>query len=217
MLTPKTLLVALSFKDLEDVPLVEALFSDTRCPGLQVKRALESFLLLMFRREAESTEAALTAVVSDIRAVLPEASTPIGSSCDEKGAATTLLVGPLELRKDAALRQGLAGRRAFGRLLDLAEGPPTGQARTVAEFVASTVGHGRFDIYGLRAVDTSISADMITCLETIRWGKVGITDLLPNGAVRAERVSHKWGHRSEAVSDEEVRHLQRAEALRTSQ
>lgn len=98
---------------------------------------------------------------------------------------------------DARARRSTAdGGRAFERLLRIAERSETGQARSVAMFIAATVGHCRFDMYCLRPVDVEISDDMLACLDAIRWSKAQLPDLVEDGWERAEAVSEQWGYRS---------------------
>lgn len=87
------------------------------------------------------------------------------------------------------------GGQAFARLLKLAEGSDTGQARRVAAFVASTY-NGRsfpFDLFELRAVDAAISDDMLVCLDALRWAQSDLYRLVPDGDRRVQAVIRDWG------------------------
>ena len=98
-------------------------------------------------------------------------------------------------RADEATSRGGA---AYERLLRLAESSQAGQAGIVAEFIASTVGYVRFDLYDLRALDVELSDDVLSCLDAIRWGRVHLCDLVRDGTVRANTVSHEWGYNSQS-------------------
>lgn len=83
---------------------------------------------------------------------------------------------------------------AYLRLLVRAEQSDTGQARTVANFLASTY-NGRayhFDLYELRNLDVPISDDVLVCLDALRWRLSDLFDLAPNGLSRVEAVIKTW-------------------------
>ncbi len=83
---------------------------------------------------------------------------------------------------------------AFDRLLQHARGD-SGQARRVADFIAATH-NGRkfkFDLFDLRAVDVTISDDMLTCLDALRWGKRDLYKITPNGEAGVSDVLVTWG------------------------
>lgn len=86
------------------------------------------------------------------------------------------------------------GGEAFERLLGRATRADTGQARKVARFIATVVGRASFDVYDLRAFDAEISDDILLCMDAIRWGKLHLPDLVPNGMQRAESVCRDWGY-----------------------
>lgn len=88
-----------------------------------------------------------------------------------------------------------AAAQAYNRLLLLAENREGGQARTVAQFVASTYNSNdhRFDLVDLRAVDVGISDDMLVCLDALRWGRADLYTLVPNGDSRSQRMCADWG------------------------
>lgn len=96
----------------------------------------------------------------------------------------------IELQERAwARRSGTteaAAVAAYERLLQLAEAGLSGQARTVARFVAATFdGQSfRFDPFDLRTVDVSIADDMLVCLDALRWGKADLYKLVPDGYSR---------------------------------
>lgn len=85
--------------------------------------------------------------------------------------------------------------QAFQRLLHIAERSDTGQARRVANFIASTF-NGQdfpFDLYELRTVDEAIGDDMLACIDGLRWGKADLHTLVPDGNNRVLRVIDSWG------------------------
>lgn len=83
---------------------------------------------------------------------------------------------------------------ALSRLLALAEHRNSGQIERIALFLGA-VWNGRrhFDLYDLRALDVEISDDMLTVLDALRWGRVGIGELAPGADLRIERVLTAWG------------------------
>lgn len=85
--------------------------------------------------------------------------------------------------------------QAYARLLHVAETSDTGQARTVARFIASTFDGQSFalDPFDLRTVDVPISDDMLTCLDALRWGKADLYKLLPDGRARILALCASWG------------------------
>lgn len=87
-----------------------------------------------------------------------------------------------------------AAAQAYNRLLLLAENREGGQARTVAQFVASTYNSHdhRFDLVDLRAVDVGISDDMLVCLDALRWGRADLYTLVPDGDRRIQRICADW-------------------------
>ena len=94
----------------------------------------------------------------------------------------------------AAAVQGQAAQ-ALARLLNIAEESDTGQARRVANFIAASF-NGRaytFDLFDLRALDVTISDDVLVCMDALRWAKTDLFNLVPDGYKRIERVIHAWG------------------------
>lgn len=88
-----------------------------------------------------------------------------------------------------------AGAQAFARLLHLAEERGSGQIGRVARFLAATY-NGQmfaFDVFELRAVDVSISDDMLQCLDALRWGCANLHALVPDGDLRMRAVIARWG------------------------
>lgn len=87
------------------------------------------------------------------------------------------------------------GAEAFARLLKLAETGDSGQIRRVADFVGATYNgrRYRFDPFELRAVDVSISDDMLSCLDALRWACADLYHLVPNGEPRVRAVIRQWG------------------------
>jgi hypothetical protein len=88
-----------------------------------------------------------------------------------------------------------AAAQAYERLLALAERSDTGQARTVARFVAATFDGGTFplNLFELRSVDVAISDDMLVCLDALRWGKADLYKLVPDGHERILGMCAAWG------------------------
>ncbi|MBW8843589.1 MAG: hypothetical protein JF607_01270 [Burkholderiales bacterium] len=64
----------------------------------------------------------------------------------------------------------------------------TGQSSVVAAFIASVVGFSKFDLYDLRRLDVDISDDVMACIDTIRWRKAHLADLVPDGWSRAHAI-----------------------------
>lgn len=99
-----------------------------------------------------------------------------------------------EWTQRASQAQGKAAQ-AYERLLSLAEQRDSGQIRRIARFLASTY-NGQafpFDLFELRAVDVSISDDMLACLDALRWGKADLYKLVPDGERRVRAVIDLWG------------------------
>lgn len=87
-----------------------------------------------------------------------------------------------------------AGAQAFARLLRLAEDSESGQIGRVARFLAATY-NGQmfvFDLFELRAVDVSISDDMLQCLDALRWGSADLHTLVPDGDRRMQALIVRW-------------------------
>lgn len=84
---------------------------------------------------------------------------------------------------------------AFERLLGISEQTDTGQARRVAQFLASTYDGQTFpfDPFNMRAVDVSISDDMLACLDALRWAKADLHKLVPEGERRVRSMCKAWG------------------------
>ncbi len=101
-------------------------------------------------------------------------------------------------RCDARARQATqAGALAFGRLLKLVEERDSGQVRRIARFLAATYDSLAFpfDVFEMRAVDASISDDMLCCLDALRWGRADLHTLVPDGDARVRAVIDRWGLR----------------------
>ncbi len=83
---------------------------------------------------------------------------------------------------------------AFARLVALAEERDSGQIRRVAAFLAGTYNGAAFpfDLYELRAVDVSISDDMLACLDALRWAKADLHSLIPDGDRRLRQIIERW-------------------------
>jgi hypothetical protein len=96
-----------------------------------------------------------------------------------------------EARASAATQRGA---QALARLLDLAETRRSGQIERVALFLgAAWNGRRHFDLYDLRTLDVSIGDDMLAVLDALRWGRVGIPELVPQGDSRIQKVLDSWG------------------------
>jgi hypothetical protein len=111
------------------------------------------------------------------------------------------VTGPLDIdddmermrrRKSEATAKG---GQAFLRLLQLAAAGDSGQAHTVARFIASTYNGQDFpyDLYDLRLVDIAISDDMLLCIDALRWGQSDLHNLVPDGDRRVRAVIDQWG------------------------
>ena len=86
------------------------------------------------------------------------------------------------------------GAYALERLLHLAETRRSGQIERIASFLGGVWnGKRHFDLYDLRALDIEISDDVLAVLDALRWAKVAIGDLVPNGDRRIEAVLTAWG------------------------
>jgi hypothetical protein len=85
--------------------------------------------------------------------------------------------------------------QAFARLLAIAERSDTGQAARVARFIAATFDGPAFalDLFSLRAVDVTISDDMLACIDALRWGKADLHKLVPDGEQRVRALLATWG------------------------
>ena len=96
------------------------------------------------------------------------------------------------LRKAEATAKG---GHAFQRLLHLAETRNSGQTRRIALFIAATYNGEAFpfDLFELRAVDESISDDMMLCIDALRWGRSDLHSLVPDGDRRVRAVIDLWG------------------------
>lgn len=112
------------------------------------------------------------------------------------------MTGSKEAEWDARARRSLAdGGRAFERLLFMAEkNVDTGQASVVASFISSVVGFSKFDLYDLRNLDVDISDDVMVCIDTIRWRKAHLADLVPSGWLRAHAICNDRGFAPESAA-----------------
>jgi len=99
-----------------------------------------------------------------------------------------------EANETRATAATAAGAQALARLLTLAETRDSGQIQRVALFLgASWNGCRYFDFYDLRALDVAISDDMLAVLDALRWAKVAIEDLVPDGHGRIRTIVAAWG------------------------
>ena len=88
------------------------------------------------------------------------------------------------------------GAHAFARLLVIAEYEQGGQACVVAWFLRSLYGNDvLLDPFALRAVEVDVSDDMLACLDTLRWAKADLCELVPNGHTRLRRLIERWSLR----------------------
>lgn len=96
---------------------------------------------------------------------------------------------------DRAQRAQAAAAQALERLLQLAETRDSGQIRTIARFIASTFNGQIYplDPFDLRTVDVVISDDMLMCLDALRWGRLDLYKLVPNGEERILAMCESWG------------------------
>lgn len=87
--------------------------------------------------------------------------------------------------------------QAYARLIDHATRSDTGQARRIAQFIAATYnGHAyAFDLFDLRALDVDISDDMLVCMDALRWGKLDLHNLVPNGDAKVRSIIKDWAPR----------------------
>ena len=94
----------------------------------------------------------------------------------------------------AAAAQAKAAH-AYARLLSLAETHDSGEAGSVARFLAGTYDGEAFpfDLTLMRTVDVAIGDDMLACLDALRWARADLYKLVPDGARRTERVIERWG------------------------
>lgn len=112
-------------------------------------------------------------------------------------------IGPSEIDRlqrewdDRARKVQVEAAHAYARLLKLAETGDSGQARRVANFLASTYNGQAFpyDPFELRTVDVAIGDDMLVCLDCLRWGKLDLFKLLPDGERRIQAMCEAWGFR----------------------
>ncbi len=96
-----------------------------------------------------------------------------------------------EARASAATQRGA---QALARLLELAETRRSGQIERIALFLGAIWnGKRHFDFYDLRPLDVSIGDDMLAVLDALRWGRVAIFDLVPQGDARIQKVLDSWG------------------------
>lgn len=87
------------------------------------------------------------------------------------------------------------GAHAFARLLHLAETRDSGQISRVVQFIAATYNGAafKFDLFDLRTLDVGISDDMLVCLDALRWGRIDLCKLVPDGDQRVKAVINQWG------------------------
>ncbi len=111
---------------------------------------------------------------------------------DEEGRARDQLIAGYEARAMAAQAKAA---QAYAKLLKIAETIQSGQAKRIAQFLASTYNGEVFpwDPYDLRGLDVDIGDDMLACLDALRWAKLDLYKLVPNGEGRVEAVFELWG------------------------
>lgn len=103
--------------------------------------------------------------------------------------------GDMERMRRRKSESTAKGGQAFLRLLGVAEAGDSGQAHTVARFIASTYNGQDFpyDLYDPRLVDVGVSDDMLTCLDALRWAQADLHTLVPDGYQRVRAVLTRWG------------------------
>jgi hypothetical protein len=90
------------------------------------------------------------------------------------------------------------GAHAFARLLAIAENDQSGQACVVAWFLTSLADSTvLLDPFGLRAVEVAVGDDILACLDTLRWAKADLCNLVPNGHTRLRRLVDRWSSSSQ--------------------
>jgi hypothetical protein len=113
---------------------------------------------------------------------------------ERKNSMSNLVDDFQEWQRRASEAQGKAAH-AYARLLSLAERGDSGQVRRIAQFLAGTY-DGKafpFDLFELRMVDVTISDDMLACLDALRWGRIDLYKLVPDGERRVQAVIDSWG------------------------
>lgn len=86
------------------------------------------------------------------------------------------------------------GADALERLLTLAENRDSGQVARIARFIGGCWnGHRHFDLFELRAVDESISDDMLAVLDALRWARADIGRMVTDGERRIQSMLQLWG------------------------
>ena len=95
-----------------------------------------------------------------------------------------------EARATEATNKGVP---ALERLLSLAETRRSGQIERIASFLGAVWnGKRHFDLYDLRALDVEIIDDMLAVLDALRWAKLSVGEMVPNGDRRIEDVLTSW-------------------------
>ena len=98
--------------------------------------------------------------------------------------------------EDRATQAQARGAHAFARLLAIAEYEQGGQACVVAWFLTSLYDSTvLLDPFALRAVEVTVSDDMLACLDTLRWAKADLCELVPDGHTRLRRLVERWSLR----------------------
>jgi hypothetical protein len=98
-----------------------------------------------------------------------------------------------EWQRRAAVVQAQAAQ-AYARLLKIAETSDTGQASSVALFLAATY-NGRsypYDLYEMRCLDVAIGDDILLCMDALRWAKEDLFNLVPDGKSRIQAMIKIW-------------------------
>jgi hypothetical protein len=111
--------------------------------------------------------------------------------CDDAGAWRAGMDRVGQRVSEATARGG----QAYARLVALAETRDSGQIRSVVRFIAATY-NGRafpFDLFELRGLDEAIGDDMLACLDALRWGRIDLYRLIPDGDERVKAVIAQWG------------------------
>lgn len=89
----------------------------------------------------------------------------------------------------------LRGSWAMDRLLERVDANHL-QAQQIVHFVLSLVNSDacRLDLALLQKVETEISADMIACMNALRWGAPAMRQLLERAEPRIAALARKWSN-----------------------
>jgi hypothetical protein len=120
-----------------------------------------------------------------------------GMSARDEGESRAAFRSHAQRLDEWRLRSSAATAKAadaLARLLQLAEERRSGQIERVALFLGSVLnGKRHFDLYDLRTVDVAISDDMLAVIDGLRWGRVGISNMVVDADVRIDNILRSWG------------------------